>query len=163
LSSFFIITPEINALFADQSLYYAHPSIGLAGSLPFAYRLRYSWLPVQNGGEVEHERHQIVVSMSIPAGSRMVFDGSHSTRVESSGYWRNRSMITSTVRISRALQLAPVYIVSGMAGDRWEQVAGLKQLLSLHEKTFTEFEIERELPFTSWEKIRAQARMSFLF
>ena len=72
-------------------------------------------------------------------------------------------MITPTIRISRALYLAPVYIVTGSAGDRWEHVAGLKQRLSLHDKTYTEFTLERELPFTSWESIRAQARMSFLF
>jgi hypothetical protein len=163
LSSFFIITPEVNALFADQGVYYAHPSIGLAGSLPFAYRLRYSWLPVESADEVEHERHQVVVSVSIPAGNRVVFDGTHSARAGSGGYWRNRSMIAPAVRVSRALQLAPVYILSGAEGGPWGHVAGLKQLLSLHEKTFTEFNIERELPFTSWEKVRAQARMSFLF
>ena len=72
-------------------------------------------------------------------------------------------MITPAIRVSRAMQLAPVYILSGAEGDPWEHVAGLKQLLSLQEKTFTELSIEREFPFTSWEKIRAQARMSFLF
>jgi hypothetical protein len=163
LSSFFAITPEVNALFADQNLFYAHPSIGITGSLPLAYRLRYSWVPMEGSGEVEHERHQIVVFASIPAGNRVVFDGTHSSMTGSSGYWRHRSMITPTIKVSRALQLAPVYIVSGKAGDRWEHIAGLKQILSLHEKTFTEFNIERELPFTSWENIRAQARMSFLF
>jgi hypothetical protein len=162
-SSFFTVVSELNTLFADRNLYFAHPSIGIAGSLPLSYRLRYSWLPIERSEEVEHERQQIVFSVSMPVGSRVVFDGTHTTRAGVDGWWRNRSMITPTIRISRALYLAPVYIVTGSAGDRWEHVAGLKQRLSLHDKTYTEFTLERELPFTSWESIRAQARMSFLF
>jgi hypothetical protein len=39
----------------------------------------------------------------------------------------------------------------------------VEQALLLSEKTFTELKTEQELPFESWETLRVQGKMSFVF
>jgi hypothetical protein len=114
-------------------------------------------------GNSDNQKHQMALSFTLRAGENINVDMMHSTRLRQDGFFNNRILCSPSLRLSPAFRIAPVAIISCNATEGWRYAAGLKQMLTLREKTFSEFNIEQDLPFSSWEKLRAQGRMSFLF
>ncbi|MBN1131369.1 MAG: hypothetical protein JXA71_20450 [Chitinispirillaceae bacterium] len=162
-SPFFFVSPDFTGIFTDQDLAYLRASIGCGGSVPFSYRLHYSWLPDMGKGRSDAQRHQATASATINAGVRTAVVFMSSSTITSEGYWRNRLFVSPSVTLSRALVLSPLAILSGTAGASWKRRIGVKQVMTLQEKTFTEFSVEQDVPFYSWERLRAYGKMSFSF
>jgi hypothetical protein len=162
-STFFSIHPEINCRFGGSELWYLAASIGVRGAVPVTYGLRYAWLPDLKNGIFEQARHQGAFSIGVPLGTMIFIDCSNTSTIQSSGYWRNRTIVAPGITFSRALFVTPIFIISGSASSAWERIIGIKQVLSLQEKTFTEFSIEQQVPFSSWESVRAYGKMSFTY
>jgi hypothetical protein len=160
---FFSLSPEVSAVFLSHDLCYIKTTIGCSGSFPIAYRLRYTWSPASKTGISELIRHQSFATVECPLGSRARLVWTNSSIITSDRNWRSRTVVSPSFNLSRALILSPLAIMYRNIGGQWERRIGIKQVLTLMEKTFSEIHLEQDVPFYSWERLRAYGTMSFAF
>ena len=127
------------------------------------HSLRYTWAPLEKNGSFENTVHQFALSGQLPIGRHTIVEATHYSRIADNGYFRNRSTVAPRIHITRAFEIAPMLVTSASSTERMQLLAGARHTVTFQEKTFSEFLIEQQVPFTSWENIRAQGRMSFLF
>jgi hypothetical protein len=163
-SALLCYAPGVSCIFAGERISYLAATIALSGRARLYYHLAYTWQPIIENTTAFRSLHQGHLSCSYPFFQKFTMECSNSVTEESNGYWRYRCMITPLLTFAdNALEMSPLFLISGMRDRAWEKNVGMRQKLELYKKTYSEVTIEQQLPTFSWETFRAQGRMSFLF
>ncbi len=171
-SGFFNCTPRMSCIIAGNRVRYLLTSVELSGKTRLDYRIWYSWAPLFRSGEASLDAQldaqlfaqQGSLELSLPLSKNISFSCRNNAVFISGGYWSDRLRVSPCFRTGRGvLELSPLFIMYGTGFGQWEKIIGLEQRLLLYRKTFSDMTFEQQLPFSSWETIRARGRMSFLF
>jgi hypothetical protein len=161
LNRFCIYSPRLNCIIDGDRLSCLSAVMELSGKALCDYRFWYSWSP-QFVKAVPVQRQQVTVECSLPLSKKIEVGCSDNAVAFSSGYWSNRFRMAPCFKLS-ALELSALFQLYGTRTRKWEKIAGIEQRLLFYKKTFSAITIEQQLPFSSWETIRANGRMSFFF
>jgi hypothetical protein len=163
-SVFFNYAPSLSCIVAGNRIQYCSATMEISGKPSgFDYRVWYSWMPLFQDGEYCKLRQQASLEYSMPLYNDISFNCWNSVVFVSNGYWSNSLRISPRFKTGHAMELAPLLAIYGTRSGQWEKTSGIRQTLQLYAKTFSDITIEQQLPFSSWETLRARGKMSFFF
>jgi hypothetical protein len=163
-NTFFNYAPVLSCIVAGNRLKYCSATMEISGkSSGFDYRVWYSWVPLFKNGEYCKLRQQAAMEYSMPLSKDISFNCWNSVVFVSDGYWSNSLRISPCFKTGHDLELAPLLLLYGTRSGQWEKTSGIRQTLRLYAKTFSDITLEQQLPFSSWETLRARGKMSFFF